>query len=118
VFSPPSPNPDVHGNQVGMLERSRCFLESNMTCATCHDVHLAQHDAADFSRRCLSCHQPSSATFSKPTHPASANCIDCHMPRLDTNLIVFEREGKKEHAQMRSHWIKVYSDSNSPPAAK
>ena len=33
-------HPDVHGNQVGLLQRSRCYLSSpNMTCSKCHDVH-------------------------------------------------------------------------------
>ncbi len=32
--------PEVHGNQVGLLKRSRCYLSSpTMSCSTCHDVH-------------------------------------------------------------------------------
>src|SRR6185369_12136620 len=31
---------DVHGNQVALLERSKCFKSSSMTCSTCHDVHV------------------------------------------------------------------------------
>lgn len=118
AFPPPPPNlrPDVHGNQIGMLERSRCFTESTMTCLTCHDVHVVQHDAAGFSKLCLNCHAPSSATFSKPAHPVTTNCIDCHMPRQETNLIVSERQGTKVRARVRSHWIKVYPEPN-PPAA-
>jgi cytochrome c553 len=31
---------DVHGKQVVFLKKSRCFqASSNMSCATCHDVH-------------------------------------------------------------------------------
>ena len=31
---------DVHGNQVALLEKSRCFQSSpSMTCSTCHDLH-------------------------------------------------------------------------------
>ena len=38
---------DVHGNQVQLLRKSRCFLASNtLTCDTCHDVHKTQRDAA------------------------------------------------------------------------
>src|SRR5438876_6857553 len=49
----PRPDPaarlDVHGNQVALLERSRCYQESGtMTCVTCHDVHQPQRDAAAF----------------------------------------------------------------------
>ncbi len=109
----PQPDPgaplDVHGNQVEMLKQSRCFLASPMTCLTCHNVHVAQHSLAEFSQRCLSCHKPGSATFSKPDHPLSNNCIDCHMPQQETNLIVFNSVGKQLRPQIRNHWIKVYS---------
>jgi Cytochrome c554 and c-prime len=109
----PKPAPDapldVHGNQVEMLKQSRCFLQSSMTCLTCHNVHVAQHDLGEFSQRCLSCHKPDSATFAKPSHPVSNNCIDCHMPRQETNLIVFDNAGKRVRPQIRNHWIKVYS---------
>lgn len=105
---------DVHGNQVALLKQSRCYASSTMTCLTCHDVHAPQHSLPDFSQRCLSCHKPDSATFAKAGHPVSANCIDCHMPRQETNLIVFDSKGRKEKPLIRNHWIKVYSDSNAP----
>ena len=106
----PIPNApvDVHGNQVEMLRESRCFQASTMTCLTCHDSHAQQHDLAGFSRTCMSCHKQDSATFLKPDHPVSNNCIDCHMPRLETSLIVFNWEGKTLKPKIRSHWIKVY----------
>jgi len=111
----PQPDPnamvDVHGSQVELLERSRCFQSSAMTCLTCHDVHTAQHDLSLFSRRCLSCHKPETAMFPKLGHQVTSNCIDCHMPRQDTNLIVFDRNGKKARPQVRSHWIKSYTAS-------
>jgi hypothetical protein len=99
---------DVHGNQVGMLEKSLCFRSSDMTCLTCHDVHVTQHDLAYFSGKCLTCHKPDSATFSKPGHPVTNNCVDCHMPRQHTNMIVFNSDGKRMTPEMRNHWIKVY----------
>lgn len=107
---PPDLNapPDVHGNQVGRLELSQCFRSSNMTCTTCHDVHATQHDLAYFSRKCLICHKPDSATFARPGHPVTDNCIDCHMPEQKTNLIVFDQDVKTMRAQFRNHWIKVY----------
>jgi Cytochrome c554 and c-prime len=109
-LAPADPNAalDVHGNQVEMLKQSRCFLSSTMTCLTCHNVHAPQHNLAAFSQRCLSCHKPDSATFAKPDHHVSDNCIDCHMPKQDTNLIVFDFAGKKVRPQVRNHWIKEY----------
>ena len=46
-FKPlPSANaehPDVHGNQVGLLQRSKCYRSSEqMSCSTCHDVHSSR----------------------------------------------------------------------------
>jgi Cytochrome c554 and c-prime len=109
-FAPSDPKAalDVHGNQIELLKRSRCFLSSGMTCITCHDVHATQHNLAGFSQRCLSCHKSDSATFAKADHPVSSNCIDCHMPEQATNLIIFNSEGKNMRPLMRSHWIKVY----------
>lgn len=109
----PQPDPsaavDVHGSQVEMLERSQCFQKSGMTCLTCHDVHTVQHDLSEFSQRCLSCHKPGSTMFPKQGHQVASDCIGCHMPLQETNLIVFDENGKKAKPKVRNHWIKVYS---------
>ncbi len=112
----PAPNAqvDVHGSQVELLEKSRCFQQSAMTCLTCHEVHTPQHDLSVFSQRCLSCHKPETAMFPKLNHQVVSNCIDCHMPRQETDLIVFDWNGKKTKPQVRSHWIKIYR-ATAPP---
>ena len=99
---------DVHGNQVELLKQSRCYRSSNMTCLTCHDVHTAQYDAVEFSKRCLICHKPDSATFARADHPLTKNCINCHMPRQETNLIVFNAKGISVRPEITNHWIKTY----------
>jgi hypothetical protein len=116
---PPDPDAplDVHGNQVELLKQSRCFRSSNMTCLTCHDVHATQHDLPEFSKRCLNCHKPGSATFARADHPVTTNCIDCHMPKQATDLIVFDWKGTKERPEMRNHWIKVYPGVTATAAA-
>ena len=119
---PPDPSssaaghPDVHGNQVGLLERSRCYLSSpNMTCSTCHDVHAPERPAASYSAKCLTCHQWQSCGMAKTMgHRIAANCIDCHMPVEPTNVIVSETAGKLVGAKMRNHWIKIYPDARMP----
>ena len=107
---PPDPDAqvDVHGSQVELLEESRCFQSSAMTCLTCHDVHTSRHDLSAFSQRCLSCHKPGTAMFPKQGHQSTSDCIDCHMPSQETNLIVFDFSGKKARPRVRSHWIKIY----------
>jgi Cytochrome c554 and c-prime len=103
-------HPDVHGNQVGLLQRSRCYASSpTMTCSTCHDVHAAERPAAAYSDRCLTCHRWQSCGVSKTLgHAIAKNCIDCHMPVEPTNVIVSETAGKLVRATMRNHWIKIY----------
>jgi hypothetical protein len=103
-------HPDVHGNQVGLLQRSRCYRSSEtMTCSTCHDVHAPERAAAAYSDRCLTCHEWQSCGVAKTMgEKIKANCIDCHMPVEPTNVIVSETAGKEVRATMRNHWIKVY----------
>lgn len=102
--------PDVHGNQVGLLKRSRCFLSSaNMTCTTCHNVHAPERDAASYSGRCLQCHQAASCGMYKTMGEQIAkNCIDCHMPLLSSTAILASRADETIGTKIRTHWIKVY----------
>jgi hypothetical protein len=106
-------HPDVHGNQVGLLQRSRCYQSSpKMTCSTCHDVHAKEQPAAAHSMKCLTCHQWQSCGVSKTIgHSIANNCIDCHMPVEPTSVIVSETADKVVRATMRNHWIKVYPDT-------
>ena len=108
-------HPDVHGNQVGLLQRSRCYRSSqSMTCSTCHDVHAAERPAASYSERCFTCHKWQSCGMAKTMGPKiRANCIDCHMPVEPTNVIVSETAGKEVRATMRNHWIKVYPSTST-----
>lgn len=109
---PPTATVDVHGNQVALLTRSRCYRESQMTCITCHDVHQTQRDPKELSGRCLACHQEQSCKlFPKEGHALKGRCVDCHMPLQESNLIVSGLEGKEEKALVRTHWIKVWPDS-------
>jgi hypothetical protein len=105
---------DVHGNQVGLLARSKCYRSSQMTCATCHDVHAQQRDVTQISGRCLTCHQVNSCgLFPQRGNALVGRCVDCHMPLQSSNVIVSALEGKFERPQVRSHWIRVYPGSAS-----
>jgi hypothetical protein len=103
-------HPNVHGNQVGLLQKSRCYLSSpNMSCSTCHEVHQPERAAAAYSDRCLSCHHVESCGMSKTMgNKIAENCVDCHMPVQSTNAIVSETAGQVVRPKMRTHWIKVY----------
>lgn len=108
---------DVHGNQVGLLARSQCFqASSTMTCSTCHDVHVSQRNAASFSPACLECHQVESCgLYPVRGEGLAENCVDCHMPRLRSNMIVSTHEGRPLRPRLRTHWIKVYPQTASAP---
>jgi hypothetical protein len=114
--SDPGTTADVHGNQVALLQMSRCYQASaDLTCFTCHDVHQTQRDAAAFSDRCLKCHQPETCgEFPKLKEKLIGSCVNCHMPVQASRLIMSNSNGKQTRAMVRSHWIKIYPDSRTP----
>lgn len=113
-------HPDVHGNQVGLLERSKCYRSSEkMSCTICHDVHTTGQPAASYALKCLTCHQWQSCGKTKELGQSKieSECIDCHMPSEETNVIVSETAGQVVHAKMRNHWIKVYPNVHPSSAS-
>jgi Cytochrome c554 and c-prime len=111
---------DVHGNQVALLEKSRCFQSSaTMHCSTCHDLHAPEREAAGYSDRCLTCHKPETCpTFAKMPHQEITNCIDCHMPIQLSKSLVLDVDEQQVGAQVRTHWIRVYPKSTQPNLSK
>lgn len=101
---------DVHGNQVALLEKSRCFQASpSMMCSTCHNLHEPEREAASYSEKCLTCHQASACpTFSKMPAAAATNCVDCHMPLQESNALKIDLEDQQVPIKVRNHWIRVY----------
>lgn len=112
-LDPPDPriNVDVHGNQVAMLERSRCYAESStLKCTSCHDPHAPGKAASSYSATCIECHEAKQCgEYSRLGEKITENCIDCHMPLQSSKLIESGENGKQVQARMRSHWIKVYA---------
>ncbi|HEY3580886.1 MAG TPA: multiheme c-type cytochrome, partial [Pyrinomonadaceae bacterium] len=110
-FEKPKPDEplDVHGNQLELLERSKCFQSSNMTCSTCHDVHQPQRDPAYFSDKCLQCHKVQSCgLFPKRGRALVGKCVDCHLPNQDSNVIFSSHDRVRIVPKVRNHWIKIY----------
>ena len=113
----PVPNLDVHGNQLGLLSISRCFIESEMTCMSCHNVHENEKGKLEtFSKRCINCHngKPHNecALKSSVGEIINKNCIDCHMPLQPSQSITVYLEGKEfpTAARLRTHYIKIYKE--------
>lgn len=100
---------DVHGNQLALLERSKCFQSSEMTCTTCHDVHRPQRDPREFSDKCLQCHKVQSCgLYPKRGNAIAGKCVDCHMPNQNSNIIFSSHDRVRITPKVRNHWIKVY----------
>jgi hypothetical protein len=113
----PDENVDVHGNQIALLKRSKCYQSSDsMTCSTCHDEHARERPAASYSEHCLNCHTAENcALFPKLGEKIAADCVDCHMPVQESRLIVSADNGRHVSAHVRNHWIKVYRDNQKIP---
>ncbi|HEX4627964.1 MAG TPA: multiheme c-type cytochrome [Gemmatimonadales bacterium] len=104
--------PDVHGNQVGLLQRSKCFRSSpTMSCATCHDVHQPQRRVARFATKCLGCHHglrhPRAAEIGARLIP---ECIDCHMPNERSRAIEINTPTQQFSLSFRNHAIGLYPE--------
>jgi hypothetical protein len=107
---------DVHGNQLQLLESSKCFISSKMDCATCHDTHQnTRGNDALFTQKCLACHQSPNHTYCKMTDKLSAaalktNCINCHMPALPTRAISVQVSDKSPSIEffVHTHHIAIY----------
>lgn len=109
---------EVHGNQFGLLKKSKCFTATSaMTCSSCHNIHENERGkAALFSARCMSCHPSNATAFKTPAHlqvqGIEQKCISCHMPALESRAIAVYLQGEKKTraALVRSHFIGIYPD--------
>jgi hypothetical protein len=104
---------DVHGNQVGKLELSKCFASSSMTCSTCHNVHETQEDASAYSRHCLQCHaMQTCGRYRVLGQSIRTKCVDCHMPEEESAKVISSMDGKRFQLQLRTHQIAIYRDAS------
>jgi predicted CXXCH cytochrome family protein len=103
--------PDVHGNQVGLLQRSKCYRASEMTCSTCHNVHTVERDLAIQSGKCLQCHEAAQCGLSSQLGSRiTTECVSCHMPSESSEVIFFNTSGEQEFQSYRNHDIAIYRD--------
>jgi hypothetical protein len=108
---------DVHGNQYGLLTASKCFKQSQMNCASCHNVHKEEINVPKlYSSRCMNCHNDASHnTCTLPETPGlvlSDNCIDCHMPSLPSKKIFLQSSDPDKSSPdfVRTHLVAIYPE--------
>ena len=78
---------------------------------TCHEVHKLQRDAAAFSEHCLSCHKVEACgRYPQLGKDIAKNCVDCHMPLQESELLVSDTNGRKLKPRVRNHRIAIYPD--------
>lgn len=73
------------------LEMSRCWdpTDARISCLACHDPHLnLVTKTSAYDSKCLACHvtrgRHTTAAKPGPACPrATANCVSCHMPRVE-----------------------------------
>lgn len=106
------------GDQISVIshadrmKKSACFIATKMQgkpmeCVTCHDPHAGfrEHGGQSFNNKCLTCHRVKrlAGRFSesqvRKNHTATADCITCHMPKVDAE--------EAPHSSFTDHWIRV-----------
>ena len=92
------------------LRQSACFMATRTTsrpleCATCHNPHLPPSDSSARQQTCQTCHpstvleQRLTRSASRTDHAPSADCVSCHMPKV--------QERGVPHGTFTDHWIRV-----------
>lgn len=105
-----NPNPDVHGDQIGLLQRTKCFRASPaMTCSTCHDVHTQERDLVAMAQKCLSCHQTTRHSNQAAIGTRMlTQCVNCHLPDQPSSALRINTPKGHFAPSYRSHAIAIY----------
>jgi len=119
----------IMASQADRLRQSPCYLESEMTCITCHNPHrsIEVTKREQYNRACINCHQteektPSLASVSCTALPEGRlsendDCSHCHMPKSGSIDI--------PHVNITDHYIsknnirgqvKTVAKNNEPAA--
>ena len=103
----------IMASQADRLRLSACYLNSEMTCLTCHNPHksIEVTGKGQYNNACKSCHDgPDEAKCALPMADRLAegdDCSGCHMPRSGSIDI--------PHVNITDHYI---SRENTKIAAK
>ena len=112
--------PDVHGNQPQLLAMSKCFINSNMDCSTCHNPHINDRgNTIAYSQKCMACHTEANHNFCKMANASDisflkSNCTTCHMPQQASNIIRMKTSNAalNKAVLMVNHHIAIYPEES------
>lgn len=105
--------PDVHGMQLQLLQKSKCYSQSTLTCITCHTTHdKNDNQQAIFMASCISCHQASA--HSQRMKAEKKYCVSCHMPMRASRSLDFNNsiEAGSIPYKLRTHRIAIYPEND------
>ena len=89
------------------LTNSKCYdtADARIACSACHDPHGPLETSAEsYDARCAACH--STAQHTKTCPVAKANCVTCHMPKIEL---------PGAHASFTDHQIRIARAGESYP---
>ena len=97
-------NKFIMASHADRMKQSKCYLNSNMTCLTCHNPHISVRftEDAHFNGACISCHSNSDScklSFAERIKTNDNNCYKCHMP-VSTTLDI-------PHVTVHDHRIQI-----------
>jgi hypothetical protein len=101
--------------QFYRLTNSRCYdsADRRISCTACHDPHGSlSHDQPSYDSRCRVCHLPEAGlqrkapAAAKKCPVAAANCISCHMPKVEIPGL---------HYQFTDHEIRIARKGDAYP---
>jgi hypothetical protein len=103
----------IDAGYADQLTQSLCYQRSDMTCLSCHDMHVPlarEARARHYQDRCLACHGADDCTEEPARRAAQADqggCLVCHMPRSPF---------RRNHAPFKHHRIGIHRDEGRPRA--
>jgi Flp pilus assembly protein TadD len=99
-------------HQAYRLEKSQCFLKSEMTCTTCHNPHnvpRGEEAVKHYVAVCEGCHTGAHPKVKgEPAVSAQSDCLTCHMWKRRTDDVV--------HVVMTDHYIQRFKPKPDPLA--
>ena len=91
----------IMASHADRMKMSKCFLNSEMTCLSCHNPHVKVTPEKTFNQACEKCHQNKTDCKLNLTErkKSNNNCYGCHMP-LSGSIDI-------PHVKIHDHFIRV-----------